>query len=102
MIALLLAGAYRLAPGSRQSLRSVLPGAVLASVSWTVMTLGFSVALSTVLDYGVTYGSFGAAIALLVYLHLSAAVVLAGAEINAVLAGARTPPPATEPLDGRR
>jgi membrane protein len=85
VITLLLAGAYRLAPGARPSFRSVLPGAILASVSWTVMSLGFSAALATVLDYGATYGSFGAAIALLVYLYLSAAVVLAGAEVNAVL-----------------
>jgi membrane protein len=89
LITLLLAGAYGLAPGDRQSLRGVLPGAVLAALSWTLMSLGFSVALSTVLDYGTTYGSFAAAIALLVYLDLSAAVVLAGAEVNAVLRGGR-------------
>ncbi len=85
VITLLLAGLYRLAPGARPSFRSVLPGAVVASVCWTIMSLGFSVALATVLDYGATYGSFGAAIGLLVYLHFSAAVVLGGAEINAVI-----------------
>jgi membrane protein len=87
-IALLLAGVYRLAPGVRQPFHGVLPGAVLASLSWTIMSLGFSVALATVLDYGATYGSFGAAIALLVYLYLSAGVVLAGAEVNAALRAA--------------
>jgi membrane protein len=89
VIALLLAVVYGLAPRRRQPFRSRLPGAVLASVSWTLMSLGFSVALSTVLDYGVTYGSFGAAITLLVYLYLSAIVLLAGAEVNAVLAADR-------------
>ena len=48
------------------------------------MSLGFSVALSNASDYGATYGSYGTAIALLVYLQLSAAVVLAGAEMNAL------------------
>ncbi|HEU4630043.1 MAG TPA: YihY/virulence factor BrkB family protein [Gemmatimonadaceae bacterium] len=89
LIALLIAAAYRFLPGGDQSWRGILPGAVLAAVSWTVMSLVFSVALSTVLDYGATYGSFGAAITLLVYLQLSAAVVLAGAELNAVLAARR-------------
>ena len=91
VVALVLAAVYhRLVPGARPAFRSVVPGAVLAAVSWTVVSLGFSIALSTVLDYGATYGSFGAAIALLVYLQLSAAVVLAGAEMNAVLAGRRS------------
>ena len=99
VIALLLAGAYWLAPGPRQRFRSQLPGAVVASVSWTVMSLGFSVALSTVLDYGATYGSFGAAIALLVYLYLSAVVVLGGAELNAVLRASRTAPLAGADVD---
>ena len=85
VIAFLLAGVYRMTPGVRQPFRAVLPGAIVASLLWTIMTLAFSAALATVLDYGATYGSFGAAIGLLVYLHLSAAVVLAGAEMNAVL-----------------
>jgi membrane protein len=33
----------------------------------------------------VTYGSLGAAVGLLVYLNISASIVLAGAELNAVL-----------------
>jgi membrane protein len=85
VIALLLATVYRFTPGARQPLRRVAPGALLAAVSWTAMSRAFSVALATVLDYGATYGSFGAAIALLVYLQLSAAIVLVGAEVNAVL-----------------
>lgn len=85
VITVLLAGVYRMTPGTRGAFGGVLPGAIVASVLWTIMTLGFSAALATVLDYGATYGSFGAAIGLLVYLHLSAAVVLAGAELNAVL-----------------
>ena len=57
------------------------------------MSLSFSVALATVLDYGATYGSFGAAIALLVCLQLSAAVVFAGAEVNAALRDDGAPVP---------
>ena len=36
-------------------------------------------------NYGVTYGSLGAAVGLLFYLYLSASVVLLGAEVNAVI-----------------
>ncbi|MBA2783908.1 MAG: YihY/virulence factor BrkB family protein, partial [Rubrobacteraceae bacterium] len=45
----------------------------------------FSVYLAYFADYGTTYGSLEAAIGLLFYLYLSAAMVLAGAEINAVV-----------------
>lgn len=84
-ITLLVATAYRLTPGTRASLRSILPVALLVAVSWTVMSLGFSIALATVLDYGATYGSFGAAIGLLVYFYFSATIMLLGAELNAAL-----------------
>jgi len=90
VITLLLAGVYGLAPRTRQPFRRRLPGAVLASLSWTLLSLGFSVALATVLDYGATYGSFGAAITILVYVYLCAIVVLAGAEVNAVLGDAES------------
>jgi membrane protein len=40
---------------------------------------------SNVATYSATYGSFGAAIMLLLYLFISAAVLLLGAEVNAVV-----------------
>ena len=65
--------------------RSVILGAAIAVVSWAVTTVGFSFYLAKFADYGVTYGSLGAAVGLLVYLNLSASIVLAGAELNAAL-----------------
>jgi membrane protein len=47
--------------------------------------VGFAFYLTTFADYGTTYGSLGAAIGLLFYLYLSAAVCLFGAEVNAVV-----------------
>jgi membrane protein len=47
--------------------------------------VGFSVYLANFADYGATYGSLGAAIGLLLYLYLSASVVLFGAEVNAAI-----------------
>jgi membrane protein len=59
-------------------------GAGLAVLAWLLTSIGFSVYLAYFADYGATYGSLGAAIGLLLYLYLSAAVVLLGAEVNAV------------------
>jgi membrane protein len=76
---------YRYSPAVIQPLRSVWLGAALAVVAWTVTSVGFSIYLANFADYGVTYGSIGAAVGLLVYLDLSASIALAGAELNAAL-----------------
>lgn len=52
---------------------------------WALVSVAFPWALSTVLHYGVTYGSFSAAIVVLVYLYLLAGAVLLRAEVNAQL-----------------
>ena len=62
-------------------------GAAMAVVVWLLTSVGFSVYVACFADYGATYGSLGAAIGLLFYLYLSAAVVLVGAEVNAVVSG---------------
>jgi membrane protein len=50
-----------------------------------VASVGFSVYLANFAGYGATYGSLGAAIGLLLYLYISAFVVLLGAEVNATI-----------------
>jgi membrane protein len=84
-LALSLILVYRFGPDVRQTYRSVMFGAGLAAVAWFLTSVGFSVYLAYFADYGATYGSLGAAIGLLFYLYLSAAVVLVGAEINAAI-----------------
>ena len=76
---------YRYSPAVTQPLRSVWLGAALAVLAWAITSVGFSFYLANFADYGVTYGSLGAAVGLLVYLDLSASIVLAGTELNAAL-----------------
>jgi membrane protein len=61
-------------------------GAAFAAVAWTVLKLGGSWYATRVVG-GATavYGTFAAVVGVLVLLHLSARVLLYGAEINAVL-----------------
>jgi len=51
-------------------------------IAWTIASLGFSFYLANFADYSVLYGSLGAAVALLLYLYISAGVLLLGAEVN--------------------
>ncbi len=85
LLAVVLSLIYRYGPNARQRFRSVIPGAVLAVVLWAITSVGFSIYLATFANYGVTYGSLGAAVGLLFYLYLSASVVLFGAELNAAI-----------------
>src|ERR687898_109106 len=85
LLGLVLSVVYRFGPNARQRFRSVLPGAALCVVLWAISSVGFSIYLANFADYGVTYGSIGAAVGLLLYLYLCASVVLLGAELNAAI-----------------
>ena len=85
LLAVVLSLVYRYGPDAKQRFRSVGLGAVLAVVLWAISSVGFSFYLANFANYGVTYGSLGAAVGLLLYLYLSASVVLLGAEVNAVI-----------------
>jgi membrane protein len=85
LLAVVLSLVYRFGPDARQSFRTVVFGAVLAVVLWALSSVGFSFYLATFANYGVTYGSLGAAVGLLFYMYLSASVVLLGAEVNAAV-----------------
>ncbi|HEX6292050.1 MAG TPA: YihY/virulence factor BrkB family protein [Herpetosiphonaceae bacterium] len=77
---------YYVAPNVEQPFRLITPGSVLSVIIWIVASLGFGYYVRNFVDYSVTYGSFGAVIVLLLYFYISAAVLLFGAEVNAVIA----------------
>jgi membrane protein len=85
LLAAVLSVVYRFAPDTDWSFWSATPGAIFAVIAWPIASLGFSFYLSYFADRGLTYGSLGTAVGLLVYLYLSATVVLLGAEINAAV-----------------
>jgi membrane protein len=68
-------------------LRWITPGAALGVGAWIVATAGFSVYVRNFAAYGATYGAFAAAVILLLWLWITNLCLLAGAELNAVLAG---------------
>lgn len=80
---------YRVAPASGRRPGFLTPGAIMAVAIWIAASLGFGYYVRNFADYSATYGSLGAVIVLLFYFYISAAVLLFGAEINAVLQGRR-------------
>src|SRR5829696_9233335 len=85
LLAVVLSVVYRFGPNAGQRFRSVVPGAALCVVLWAISSVVFSFYLATFANYGLTYGSLGAAVGLLFYLYLCASVVLFGAELNAAI-----------------
>jgi membrane protein len=83
LLTVVLCVIYRFGPNARQRFRTVVVGAALAVVLWAISSVGFSFYLANFANYGLTYGSLGAAVGLLFYLYLCASVVLLGAEVNA-------------------
>lgn len=57
-------------------------GAGAATLLWLLASVGFSLYVSKIGNYDKTYGSLGALVVFLLWLYLSAFVVLIGAELN--------------------
>jgi membrane protein len=75
---------YYAAPNARlRGLKSIMPGAALAIAIWLVASAGFAFYVANFGSYNKTYGTLGAAIALLVWLWITNVAILLGAEVNA-------------------
>ena len=75
---------YYVTPDVKQrSFRWVTPGAVVAVAVWLLASAAFSFYLSRFAGINATYGSFAAAIILIVWLWLTNVALLFGAELNA-------------------
>jgi membrane protein len=62
----------------------ITPGAVAATILWLLFSFGFRLYLAFFDSYAKTYGSLGAIIILLLWLYLTALVILIGGVINSV------------------
>lgn len=76
---------YYVMPDVKQQFRFITPGSVLAVVVWIIASVGFGIYVKSFSNYNAMYGSIGAIIVLLLYFYISAAVLLLGAEMNAVI-----------------
>ncbi|HEY0718236.1 MAG TPA: YihY/virulence factor BrkB family protein [Streptosporangiaceae bacterium] len=75
---------YYAAPNARlRGFKSIMPGAALAVVIWLIASAAFAYYVANFGSYNKTYGTLGAAIALLVWLWITNVAILLGAEINA-------------------
>lgn len=81
---------YRLSTPRHVALRRLMPGAFAATGGWVLLSVAFSYYVANMGNYSAVYGSIGAIIILMVWLFLSAVVIIMGDELNCVLIESRT------------
>ncbi len=90
LMMLVVAVLYYVTPDVEQRFRFITPGSVVAVIVWIAASIAFGIYVQNFGNYDATYGSIGAVIVLLLYFYISAAVLLFGAEMNAVIEHAST------------
>jgi membrane protein len=72
-------------PGRTLSLRWLWPGVMVTTLLWLLAAGGFTIYLSYTPTYTVTYGTLAGVIITLMFLYLTGATIIFGAEVNAAL-----------------
>ncbi|MEH7096172.1 YihY/virulence factor BrkB family protein [Neobacillus vireti] len=80
---LMFTGLYWIAPNVKIKCRSAFPGAIFATVGWIISSMGLSFYVGNFSNYSLTYGGIGAIIVLMIWLYLSAFIIILGGEVNA-------------------
>jgi membrane protein len=71
---------YRVVPNRPMSWQEVLPGAIVATLLWTVLRYGFTFYATNIANYESAFGPISTGITLLVFIYFASVVVLLGAE----------------------
>ncbi|MEH2394773.1 MAG: YihY/virulence factor BrkB family protein [Nostoc sp.] len=73
---------YRYGPSQWNSGTPMMPGAILAAVFWAILSALFRLYVANFGNYNKVYGAVGAVIVLMLWLSMSAAVLLIGDQLN--------------------
>jgi membrane protein len=73
---------YRFAPNAEAKWVWLTPGALVATLLWLVVSVGFRIYVQNFGDYSAVYGAIGSVIVLMLWLYLSGFALLVGAELN--------------------
>ena len=76
---------YAASLDKRQPVKNILPGIVVAMTSWMIVSIGFSFYVENFANFSVIYGTLGAMIVLLMWVYMTAEILILGAELNAAI-----------------
>lgn len=80
-----LGALYIMAQDKKQPISSVLPGTVTALIAWLLVSIGFSAYVENFASYSAIYGTLGTVIVLLIWLYLTAVILILGSELNVAI-----------------
>lgn len=84
MMVLIFAYIYRYTPAKKVPWREVYSGAIVSTLGWIIVSLGFSYYINNIANYSRLYGSVGAVFILMTWLYITSIILILGAEINSV------------------
>ena len=85
IVAIAFAFIYRFGTSRWRASNPIMPGAILASISWAIVSGAFRLYVSHFGQYNKIYGAVGVIIVLMLWLYLSSLVMLLGDQLNAVV-----------------
>jgi len=77
---------YLYVPNRKLKMKEVLPGAAFSAIGWFTASMAFAFYIDNFTRFSVIYGSIGGVMVLLIWLYISAVIILIGGELNAALA----------------
>lgn len=76
---------YYFGPKVKHHLTDIIPGAIFFSVSWFMVTWGLSYYIKQPLSISFTFGILGSSVLLMMWMYVTAFVLLLGGELNAAI-----------------
>ena len=84
-IIIILMYLYKYTPNKKIKIKDTIPGALISTIGWIIVSLFYSYYSNYYANYEVIYGSIGGIIVLITWIYLSSWAILIGAEVNAKL-----------------
>ena len=76
---------YAMAQDTRQPWRNLWPGTLAALAVWMALSWLYAMYVDNFANYSLLYGSIGTVVVLMIWLYMSATVLILGAELNGTL-----------------
>ncbi|MBD7913897.1 YihY/virulence factor BrkB family protein [Clostridium sp. Sa3CUN1] len=76
---------YRYTPAKKVPWREVYIGAIVSTLGWIIVSLGFSYYINNIANYSRLYGSVGAVFVLMTWLYITSIILIIGAEFNSII-----------------
>ncbi|MGF1479729.1 MAG: YihY/virulence factor BrkB family protein [Cyanophyceae cyanobacterium] len=85
IVATAFAFIYRFGPSRWHNGTPIMPGAIIAAISWAIVSAIFRLYVTNFGQYNKVYGAVGAVIVLMLWLFMSSLVMLLGDQLNATV-----------------